>query len=312
MSTPPAAGGRARSAGNLAWSGLLWLAAGFLMGSVIHGGLVAIAGVPMAMAAAAAALALPAHRSSPPRPAGSPQSEMSDPALAASAELSRAMADFDDPDSALLDMLRVVAAAIGSTTALLLVLGDADTTLRLEHPTLVSGRPGEPKDRSLRVADSGPIRMALAAGVAVSAKRNPVDPPAWEHLASEHGIEAAAIVPLTVAGAQFAAMVLATGETTPSRSHLMRLRTIMPAAGGAIGATLRLRDLARTTARSAQTARFRADYAAVVGHELRTPLTTILGVIKTLERPGMAPESDDARELLAMANAQGDRLKRLV
>lgn len=295
----------------LAWSAILWLAAGFLVGSVIHGGLATTVGVPIAISVAAAAAALPVlFRSSPRQSAAS--SESRDSTLAVSAAFAGAMADLEDPDAAILDMLRVAAAAIGSNTALLLVLDESGTALRLVQPGLLAGRPSGPTDRTLPMAESGPIRIALAAGIPVTTKARPEDPIAWDRFRSENGIEASAVIPLTASGAQFGVMVLGTGDEIPPKSHLMRLRTITPAAGGSIGTMLRLRDLTRSTALSARTARFRADYASVVGHELRTPLTTILGVIKTLERPGMAPSNEDARDLLAMANAQGERLKRLV
>ena len=59
-------------------------------------------------------------------------------------------------------------------------------------------------------------------------------------------------------------------------------------------------------------ARMKSEFVSVVSHELRTPLTSIVGALATLARPELAPERDAARELLASARAQTDRLRRLI
>ena len=59
-------------------------------------------------------------------------------------------------------------------------------------------------------------------------------------------------------------------------------------------------------------ARMKSEFVSVVSHELRTPLTSIIGALATLARPELAPEREAARELLASARTQTDRLRRLI
>jgi len=297
----------------MAWSAVFWLAAGVASGLVIAGSTLPSIGIPVAIGSAAAAVAILLRRPAAenPTPAAAPAPR--DEATLTSAALCRAMADLDQPDAALQEMLRLVGSAIESRTILLLRLTDGDAALALDHVVLIDGKvPTGPPATSMSVTDSGPLRMALAAGVPIAASAWAGDPGAWAALAADHGFEAATIVPLGIANSQIGLLVIAADGVTVPKAHPPRLRRIMPAAGASIGAILRLRHDANATAQSAKKARFRSDYASVVGHELRTPLTTILGVIKTLARPEFAPENSDARELLEMASVQGDRLKRLV
>lgn len=295
----------------LAWAALGWLAAGIALGLVVAGSHPPAIGIPVAIGCGAAA-AIASRRRHPARSISGDAPTPGEEVTAATVALGKAMADLDHPDLALQEMLREVAATVGSRTILLLVLSDAGAVLTLDHRIVDGDAASEPPGVSMGVADSGPLRMALASGVPVAALASADEPGPWNRLAAAHQIQSAAIVPLTAAGSQIGLLVVAASGTTVPRADLLRLRRLMPVAAAAIGAMLRLQQLARTTAQSARSARFRSDYASVVGHELRTPLTTILGVVKTLTRPELAPESADARDLLEMACVQGDRLKRLV
>jgi len=287
----------------------LWLAAGLAAGLVAAGLWPAGTGVPAVIACMVLAVTVPRIRpavTNPIEPAATAGGVA--PLVAA---LGGALIHLEDPDAALARMLRLIADAVGSQTALVLTLQDDNATLTLEHPILLEGSvPTEPRSITMGVAESGPIRTAMADGIPVDAS-SAGGSAAWDELAAAHQIESAAVVPLKSADGPIGALVLSIPGAAVSKADLADLREIMPAAGAIIGVTLLHRRLAGTVARAARTDRFRSDYASVVGHELRTPLTTILGVIRTLARPEMAPENPEARELLKMAAAQGDRLKRL-
>ena len=303
---------RTPSTGALAWSAAFWLAAGIGSGVAAAGAVPLSVGLPLSVGSAAAAVAIASRRSTKPHGIEAGEPAPRNEAALTSAALGRAMADLDNPDAALQKMLRLVARAVGSRTALLLTLTGGGTSLTLDHIIVDGAIPAEPGTTSMNVADGGPLRMALLAGVPVAANGSTDDPGAWKGFADAHGLASAAVVPLAVTNSQIGLLVVAIQGAAVSKAHLARLHGIMPAASASIGAMLRLRHVAETTARTAQKAGFRSDYAMVVGHELRTPLTTILGVLKTLARPEMAPDNADARDLLEMAGAQGDRLRRLV
>ena len=62
----------------------------------------------------------------------------------------------------------------------------------------------------------------------------------------------------------------------------------------------------------AELAQMKTDFVSVVSHELRTPLTSIIGSLKTLQRPELAPSVPSARELVTTAERQAHRLRALI
>jgi signal transduction histidine kinase len=65
-------------------------------------------------------------------------------------------------------------------------------------------------------------------------------------------------------------------------------------------------------AKMAELAQLKTDFVSVVSHELRTPLTSIIGSLITLQRPELQPADPNARELIASAAKQANRLKTLI
>ena len=49
-----------------------------------------------------------------------------------------------------------------------------------------------------------------------------------------------------------------------------------------------------------------------MSHELRTPLTSIIGSLRTLQRPQLAPPDPNAQQLLSTAHRQANRLRSLI
>lgn len=236
-----------------------------------------------------------------------------DRATAAGTAMALAVGGIDDPGAALSTMLRVAAESIGSQTALLLSLSDDGSALRIEAPLLLDGTIRDHIDATtLHRTEWGTLRVALASGIPAAAARSSSGTTAWDRLADEFGIGSAALVPLTFGESQLGVLAIGTTGERAGGNDLETLGELSAVAGASMGAALRMRDSAETAARSAKAARFRSDYASVVSHELRTPLTTIVGVLKTLARPELAPESPDSRDLLAMARVQGDRLRSLI
>jgi len=62
----------------------------------------------------------------------------------------------------------------------------------------------------------------------------------------------------------------------------------------------------------AELAKLKTDFVSTVSHELRTPLTSIIGSLRTLQRPQLAPRDPNAQQLLATAHRQANRLKSLI
>ncbi|NND01924.1 MAG: GAF domain-containing protein [Acidimicrobiia bacterium] len=62
----------------------------------------------------------------------------------------------------------------------------------------------------------------------------------------------------------------------------------------------------------AELAKLKTDFVSTVSHELRTPLTSIIGSLRTLQRPQLAPPDPNAQQLLSTAHRQANRLRSLI
>ncbi|MDP9327820.1 MAG: HAMP domain-containing histidine kinase [Actinomycetota bacterium] len=58
--------------------------------------------------------------------------------------------------------------------------------------------------------------------------------------------------------------------------------------------------------------RLKDDFVAAASHELRTPLTSVLGYVRTLQRPEFGDDPATRHEFLQAAEGQGNRLFRLI
>lgn len=104
-----------------------------------------------------------------------------------------------------------------------------------------------------------------------------------------------------------AAMCAATGE--PPRTLRIVLQSVRDASGESLkGIAVTVQDLTREVELNAAQSRFISN----VSHELRTPLFNIKSYVETLHDLGDQLSEEDRKEFLAIANAETDRLTRLV
>ena len=112
-----------------------------------------------------------------------------------------------------------------------------------------------------------------------------------------------------------AAGVLLVGSGTPGDfgdAALEIASAIAAPAGAVVAQVLRLGTAQDAAERLAEVAQLKSDFVAVVSHELRTPLTSMIGSLQTLQRPALAHWREDARQLVATASRQADRLLALI
>jgi two-component system sensor histidine kinase NblS len=95
----------------------------------------------------------------------------------------------------------------------------------------------------------------------------------------------------------------------PARTLRIVLQSVRDASGESLkGIAVTVQDLTREVELNAAQSRFISN----VSHELRTPLFNIKSYVETLHDLGDQLSEEDKREFLAIANAETDRLTRLV
>lgn len=92
------------------------------------------------------------------------------------------------------------------------------------------------------------------------------------------------------------------------RVYKARVSTLKSPQPASAGRMLVLTDITQVR----EVERMKSDFVAIIGHELRTPLTLIKGYVRTLLRRGAAMTPEQLSESLTIADAQAQRLERLI
>ena len=214
-------------------------------------------------------------------------------------------------DEVLPDLVGRVVGAVGANTGAVLLLDDEEDELRLVSPLWTSGLPLPADGVRLARSGSGLAQDALRRGSPIVRSQPDVD--AADRLLSGLGESHYAALPLR-AGADLIG-VLVVGDTREQPFTPHDVETMESLAGPA---ALVLNQLARyeearaMSERMSELARLKTDFVSVVSHELRTPLTSIIGSLRTLQRPQLAPRDPDGKVLLDTAARQANRLKALI
>jgi signal transduction histidine kinase len=193
----------------------------------------------------------------------------------------------------------------------LVVLHDPDrSALKVMSPIWTVGYALEIQGYSLPATGTGEIERVFQTGFPALYRELDLG---TRSILSELGARTAMCVPLRVEGRTIGVLVLADKEDgTFDDEDLEALTSLSGPAALVLAQLERIEQAAETSRRMEELARMKTDFVSVVSHELRTPLTSIIGSLATLSRPELAPEGSQARELLASARLQADRLRRLI
>jgi two-component system sensor histidine kinase KdpD len=122
-----------------------------------------------------------------------------------------------------------------------------------------------------------------------------------------------AVVPLRIEARPIGLLLTADKASGPfTEDDLETLEALAGPAALVLNQMARYEEARATGEKMAELARLKTDFVSVVSHELRSPLTSVIGSLTTLQRPELAPENNNARELIAMAAKQANRLRTLI
>jgi len=123
----------------------------------------------------------------------------------------------------------------------------------------------------------------------------------------------AAAVPLRRESRTIGILMVTDKEDGPfNEGDLSLLKSLAAPAALILEHFTRFEEAKATSEKMTELAQLKSDFVSVTSHELRTPLTSIIGSLATLARPELAPTDPGAQQLLASAQRQADRLKRLI
>jgi len=205
---------------------------------------------------------------------------------------------------------RVVEALEAKTGLILLYRPDGER-LEVMSPIWVSGHTVEAEGYSVPLTDEGLVpRVFISgdAGLDNGAGSGPAD-----RLLVDLAANRIAAVPLRVEQRRIGVLLVADkrdANFTPT--DLATLESLAAPAALVLNQLARYEEARATGMKMTELARLKTDFVSVVSHELRTPLTSIIGSLRTLQRPELAPEDPNATELIATAVKQANRLRKLI
>ncbi len=203
-------------------------------------------------------------------------------------------------------MARVVHAELG----LVALYVPDEELLRVMSPIWVKGHviPSDPVDVAL-------TERTLITGAFISSESACVDggeSASDDRLLADLDVRRAVAVPLRVGARRIGIVLLADTPTPFTPQDVAVIESMSAPAALVLDQLARYEQATTEGAKMAELAELKTEFVSVVSHELRTPLTSIIGTLGTLQRPELQHPDPTARELIATAGKQTERLRTLI
>jgi K+-sensing histidine kinase KdpD len=227
-------------------------------------------------------------------------------------EVSRTIGSGSNLAEVLPELVGRLARAIDAKVGLVLLYRPATETLEVMSPIWVAGHTVKVHGYSLALIEAGLPQKVFTSGD--PAMNNTVQAGEYEDaLLSDLQPSSIAVVPLRIEARPIGLLLTADKASGPfTEDDLETLEALAGPAALVLNQMARYEEARATGEKMAELARLKTDFVSVVSHELRSPLTSIIGSLTTLQRPELAPENNNARELIAMAAKQANRLRTLI
>ena len=210
-------------------------------------------------------------------------------------------------------LLRRVVESVGARVGLVFLFrSDHDDHLELISPLVVAERTVRAEGYRLSLTDAGAVQRVFTTG-RPHMSNDPLPGAEGGPLLDELDTSRLAAVAMSVEGRRVGVLVVADkadGDFT--NDDIARLQALAGPAGMVMNQMDRFDAAQEMGQKMAELAQLKSDFVSVVSHELRSPLTTIIGSLRTLLRPGIRIEAETARDLIATAARQADRLHALI
>lgn len=227
-------------------------------------------------------------------------------------EVSRTIGSGSNLAEVLPELVGRLARAIDAKVGLVLLYRPATETLEVMSPIWVAGHTVKVHGYSLALIEAGLPQKVFTSGD--PAMNNEVQAGEYEDaLLSDLQPSSIAVVPLRIEARPIGLLLTADKAGGPfTAEDLETLEALAGPAALVLNQMARYEEARAAGEKMAELARLKTDFVSVVSHELRSPLTSIIGSLTTLQRPELAPENNNARELIAMAAKQANRLRTLI
>lgn len=227
-------------------------------------------------------------------------------------EVSRTSSTGDNLDNVVPELVAGIGKYLDCDIAVVLLRDETGTSLEVMSPIWAAGHSLEIAGYRIGLQTRDPLVTASITNKPTIITDIDLDP-LEQGLLGELGVANAMVVSIGVKRHSMGLMVVGDKRSGPfTESDLEDFVSLAAPTALVLSQLDRYKEAEETSRRLQDLAKLKTDFVSVVSHELRTPLTSIIGALATLARPELAPEREAARELLASARTQTDRLRRLI
>ncbi|NNF69923.1 MAG: GAF domain-containing protein, partial [Acidimicrobiia bacterium] len=226
-------------------------------------------------------------------------------------EVSRTIGTAENLAEVLPELVGRVVDAVDAKVGLVMLYHPENEALEVISPIWVAGHSLRAEGYEVQLTSRGIAPKVFISGE--GAIDNNVASSTKDPLLIDLDAQMVAAVPLRVESRPTGVLLVADkNDGVFSKDDLETLESLAAPSALVLNQMSRFEAVAEAGEKMAELAQLKTDFVSVVSHELRTPLTSIIGSLKTLSRPELAPTDHNARELLTSATSQADRLRSLI
>ena len=226
-------------------------------------------------------------------------------------DVSRTIGTGTDLTDVLPEIVGRVVGAAQAKTGVVMIYRPTEEALEVLSPIWVAGHTLRAEGYMLPLVDGGINQRVFTSGepmIATSLAEADQDSFLQDLDASQ-----IVVVPLRIESRIIGVLMLADkAEGDFNDDDVARIEGLAGPSALVLNQMMRYQEARDTGEKMAELAKLKTDFVSTVSHELRTPLTTIIGSLRTLQRPQLAPPDPNAQQLLATAHRQANRLKTLI
>ena len=226
-------------------------------------------------------------------------------------DVSRTIGTGTDLTDVLPEIVGRVVGAAQAKTGVVMIYRPTEEALEVLSPIWVAGHTLRAEGYMLPLVDGGINQRVFTSGEPMI--RTSLVEADMDSFLQDLDASQIVVVPLRIESRIIGVLMLAdkaAGDFT--EEDVARIEGLAGPSALVLNQMMRYQEARDTGEKMAELAKLKTDFVSTVSHELRTPLTTIIGSLRTLQRPQLAPPDPNAQQLLATAHRQANRLKTLI
>ncbi len=226
-------------------------------------------------------------------------------------DVSRTIGTGTDLTDVLPEIVGRVVGAIQAKTGVVMIYRAEEEALEVLSPIWVAGHTLRAEGYKLPLVEGGFNQRVFTSGEPII--RNVLHDSERDHFLTDLDATQIVSVPLRIESRIIGVLMLADkSEGVFTEDDVAALEGLAGPSALVLNQMVRYQEARDEGEKMAELAKLKTDFVSTVSHELRTPLTSIIGSLRTLQRPQLAPPDPNAQQLLATAHRQANRLRSLI